>query len=80
MSLPVALHEAITQQNSATAHAIAHREALEQRDAAILRANEAGATYPEIGHALGLHESRVKQILSAQRAASVTPIRGGGAR
>lgn len=64
-----AMREAITAQNAATSHAIAHRHELARRDAAVFAASEAGATYAELGDLLGLHEARIKQILTRQRRA-----------
>lgn len=38
-----------------------------ERDALILSAQQAGATYPQLAQATGLTADRVKQVLAAQR-------------
>lgn len=43
-------------------------EALANRDAAMLYAADAGATYPELAEATGLTRHRVNQVLREQRA------------
>ena len=63
------LNAATAAQNRATAHAVEHKTAMEERDALILAAHEAGATYPDLAAGLGLHEARIKQVLTAQRKA-----------
>ena len=63
------LRDAVKAQNRATANAIEHARAIASRDEAILDAYESGASYPELADALGLHPSRIKQVLTAQRKA-----------
>lgn len=47
-------------------------EALADRSAAMLAAQRAGATYPDLAKATGLTRDRVNQVLAAERAREST--------
>lgn len=51
-------------------------KAASDRDSAVFRAQQAGATYPEIQAATGLSPARVAQVLRRQRDAQALPTQG----